>query len=322
MNFCTLFDSNYLSRGLALYYSLIRHCKNFHLYIFAFDDFSCQILRELKLLNVTVISLNEFENEKLLKIKSSRSKVEYYWTCTPSVIYFCIKKYKLDMCTYVDADIYFFSSPSLLIKEMEEKSVLITKHNYYKKYDQSETSGIYCVQFVTFKNDVNGMKVLNWWKNACINWCFNRFEDGKYGDQKYLDDWTNRFEGVCVLKNEGGGVAPWNIQKYNFKKEKKAIIGYTKDRKTIFGLIFYHFHGMKIFRVFNIFWYSTTKNYVYDINKSDSELIYTPYFKEIVNIYKKLIIYDNFNFGLENIFSYIEGRIVQLIHNVRIKIGI
>ncbi len=38
LNFCTLFDSRYMSRGMAMYESLKKHCNNFHLYIFAFDD--------------------------------------------------------------------------------------------------------------------------------------------------------------------------------------------------------------------------------------------------------------------------------------------
>jgi hypothetical protein len=205
-NYCTLFDSNYLTRGLAMYESLKLQTTAFHLYIFAFDDSAYKLLTKLNLEFVTVISLEQFEDEKLLAIKNTRGAGEYCWTCTPSTIKYCIEKFKLDECTYLDADLYFFGDPAILIEEMGDKSILLTEHRYTPAYDQSNTSGIYCVQFMTFKNTSDGMKALNWWRNACIDWCFARFEDGKFGDQKYLDDWTDRFEGVHVLQHLGGAI--------------------------------------------------------------------------------------------------------------------
>ena len=70
-NFCTLFDSNYLSRGLAMYESLAKQCDNFHLYVFTFDDISHQILGELNKEHITLITLKEFENttSELLQTK-------------------------------------------------------------------------------------------------------------------------------------------------------------------------------------------------------------------------------------------------------------
>ena len=52
-NFCTLFDSNYLTRGLALHESLARVCSSYHLYVIAFDDDCHKYLQEASLPNLT-----------------------------------------------------------------------------------------------------------------------------------------------------------------------------------------------------------------------------------------------------------------------------
>lgn len=242
--FCTLFNSFYLSRGLAMYNSLLSHTADFHLYIFAFDDACYEILFRLQLSNATIISLSEFETEELLAIKDTRTAGEYCWTCTPSILWHCIHTYNLDHCTYVDADLMFFSDPVVLTQEMGSKSVLITEHRYSADYDQSALSGIYCVQFLTVKNTLQGLLVLDWWRKACLVWCYNRFEDGKFGDQKYLDDWTTRFKDIHVLKHLGGGLAPWNAKEYQFDKtDEKVWVKSVHSEKT--PLVFYHFHDFR-----------------------------------------------------------------------------
>lgn len=55
--------------------------------------------------------------------------------------------------------------------------------------------------------------------------CVMQLENGKFGDQKYLDDWTARFKDVHVLQHLGGGIAPWNVQQYTFQKENDRIVG-------------------------------------------------------------------------------------------------
>ncbi len=53
INFCTLFDSNYLTRGLALNESLATVCPSYHLYVVAFDDDSHEYLLKARLPNLT-----------------------------------------------------------------------------------------------------------------------------------------------------------------------------------------------------------------------------------------------------------------------------
>jgi hypothetical protein len=246
-NFCTLFDTHYFSRGLALYYSLEEHCADFHLYIFAFNDKAYETLLKLNLTKATIISLNEFEDEELLKVKPTRNIAEYCWTSTSSTILYVLEKYRIESCTYLDADLYFYSSPKPLFDELGENSIFLTEHRYSPQYNKELKSGKYCVQFVTIKNDERGLKALKWWRDRCLEWCYARYEDGKFGDQLYLDDWTERFDGVHVMKHLGGGLAAWNVQQYSFIKVRNKIIGTELTSGNKFDVIFYHFHYLKFF---------------------------------------------------------------------------
>lgn len=274
--FCTLFDSHYLDKALVLYDSISHHCDDFRLYIFAFDDKSEKILLELSLSNAIIISLKEFEDEELLKIKDSRSAAEYCWTCTPSTIRYVFDHYDEKICTYIDADLYFFNNPDSLFKELEESdaSVLLTKHLPYSK--KKLDVGNYCVEFNTFRNDYNGNKALNWWKDKCLDWCYAIKEENRYGDQKYLDDLSILFEGIHTIKNIGAGVAPWNI--YEYKLLSSDDLELSVNEKS-FNIIFYHFASLNYLfmdRRVNL-------NLSYEISEQMIETIYYPYLIEIEN---------------------------------------
>ncbi len=276
-NFCTLFDVNYLSRGITMYRSLENACPSFHLYVFAFDDKAFRFLSVNKnsFPHLTVISLAEFEDEALLQVKPTRSIAEYCWTCTPSTILYCISRYQLDHCTYIDADMYFYHDPTPLIEEMGNASVLISEHRYTPAYDQSAYSGIYCVQFMCFKKTTEGLNVLQWWRDRCIEWCYGRLEDGKFGDQKYLDNWTTRFPAIHVMEHPGGGVAPWNVQQYNIDA------GYNiTEKKTsqTFPLIFFHFHGLKFFADNKV----SLCGSLYELDTDSKQILYFPYIKNLL----------------------------------------
>lgn len=282
-NYCTLFDSNYLTRGLAMYESLKAHSAPFRLFVIAFDEKCLEVLRKLSLPEVTVIPLGEFEDEKLLSVKPGRSRAEYCWTCTSSAILYAIEKFGLDNCTYLDADLYFYSSPAPLVGEMKDRSVLITGHNYTPEYDQSATSGVYCVQFVSFRRDARGLAVLKWWRDACIDWCYARFEDGKFGDQKYLDGWPERFPGVHVLQNHGGGVAPWNVQRFDVSKRSGRLTVREKTSGTVSDLVFFHFHALRLYTNGGACLHPH-----YDLSKSVRRLLYMPYIDHLMSLARKV----------------------------------
>ena len=276
-----------------MYNSLEENCLNFHLYVIAFDDITYNYLQKFPKNNLTVISLNQFEDEKLLSIKLTRSASEYCWTCTASTVLYCLNTFKLSACVYIDADMRFYSNPQSLFDEWGNKSVLITEHRYNSENDQSLISGIYCVQFVGFKNDVIGIEALTYWRNSCIDWCYARAENGKFGDQKYLDDWTTRFNSVHVLQHLGGGIAPWNVRQYQFSKINNILIGKELKTGKEFEVVFFHFHGLK----FYLDNYVTLTGESYKMNNSVKELFYKPYVKELDRVSMEIHLNSNFAFN-------------------------
>jgi len=289
-NFCTLFDKNYLYRGLALYNSLLKHCPDFKLWILCMDDIAYNLLNKMNLYNVELISLKEFENQELLKIKNTRTAVEYCWTCTSSLLYYLLKKYSdLKMLAYLDSDMYFYSSPQPIYDEMGDKSIMIIPHKLSPANKQLETtSGKYNVGMLIFKNNKDGINCLGWWKDKCIDWCYNYYDKGRYGDQLYLNDWPEKFSGVCVLKHKGTDIAPWNVSQYKVKKINNQIL---IDNEP---LIFYHFHSLKIYSnlKFRLFGAS------YKISPKTKKIIYRPYVKELKEIIINIRTIDSlFNYG-------------------------
>jgi hypothetical protein len=244
--YCTLFDTNYLPRGLALHESLRRHEPGATLRVFCMDGWTKAVLDRLELPDLVPIAISALERHdpELAAVKHDRTPVEYCWTATPSVALYCLEREPgLELITYLDADVYFFSGAQLLYDELGDCATMIVPHRYAPETAHlEETSGVYNVELVAFRRDDDGLEALRWWRERCIEWCYYRVEDGKMGDQKYLDDWPARFRRVHVLEHVGGGLAPWNVRRYRLE-ERDGDVLVDGD-----PLVFYHFHGLRLFR--------------------------------------------------------------------------
>ena len=273
MNFCTLFDSYYLLKGLGLYLSLEKVTSDFHLFVMAFDKDCYNKLQSFGLKHITVELLDDFETPELLEAKKDRTMAEYCWTCGPSVIWHFLKKYNLSDITYLDSDLYFMSNPSVIQDEIGGASVAITEQGIDE--ESARQYGRYCVQYMFFKNNEEGCNVLAWWRDKCIEWCFQRFEENRYADQKYLDEFPSLCPSLCVIGNPGVGIAPWNMHHYTFKDN--CIVKEGKE----YVFVFYHMHGI----VAEINGDHLTMHSVHHyFSKEDVELFLLPYARLIMDV--------------------------------------
>lgn len=80
-------------RALALYQSLQKHCNSFTLSALCLDPESYSILADMGLPSVQVIALEELEwaDPELLNAKSTRNRLDYYFTITPAFVLMLLK---------------------------------------------------------------------------------------------------------------------------------------------------------------------------------------------------------------------------------------
>ena len=219
-HYCTYFDRGFLIQGLALADSLRSHDASSVVWILCLDETTKTVIEGLESPQLRPISLRELEDAEpdLLSVKDRRSTVEYYFTLSPFWPLYLLRSHpEIDRITYVDADMFFFADPSPIFAEMDAASVLVTEHRYPAHLAHHQRYGRFNVGLLSFRNNDTGRACLTWWRDRCLEWCYDRVEAEQYADQKYLDQWPVRYGGqLCVLSRPGVNLAPWNWSQYRY----------------------------------------------------------------------------------------------------------
>jgi len=165
--------------------------------------------------------------------------------------------------------------------------------------------GKYNVGWLTFRNDNNALRCLKDWGKDCINWCHDYVDGDKYADQKYLDKWPFNYNNVVTLPSKYS-LGPWNLSTRDIliKKDKIKLINNE--------LIFYHFHGLNIFKNF----YSTGLSiYNKRLPKNIVKLLYGEYLNKLFKL-NKIIKISKKNIRNRNIKKNLKQSLIKLIKNL------
>ena len=241
--YCTYFDHNYLPRGLALYHSLQRHAPEAQLWVLCLSEACHQALTALDLPGLVPVRLADFEaaNPDVAATRATRSLIEYYFTCSPAWMLFVLNsKPDAEWVTYLDSDLFFFASPDPIYDEMKDSAFGIGPHRFARGLEDQRRFGLYNVGWVSVRSREDGIQALRWWRERCIEWCYDRVEGDRFADQRYLDRLPEMFGGVHVISHLGANLAPWNFADCDLEwRDGEVVI----ERR--YKLLFFHFYGVK-----------------------------------------------------------------------------
>ena len=291
LNFAVVISKYYASRCASLINSILKY--NVKIYVLCFDEETIKIINEeifsAKVVTISYNKVLKFD-QSLKKIIKKRKLIDKIVTSRPIFLKYLYKEYKIDSIFLLDSDICFFSNPNLMIKYIKDASVAYCKHNFSRNSKVlSNKYGKYNGGFVYIKNDQNGKKFLKIWSKLCKKWCEFDPKQGKFSDQKYLEDLPTKVKKLKILNCPEINLAPWNLEgKKIFKKNNTVYVNKKK-------LIFFHFHGLR--KITKNFFILGLENYNFRLSNEEKKIIFYNYAKKLSETaFTKEYFWDKNNF--------------------------
>jgi hypothetical protein len=280
--YCTYFDHNYLSRGLALYHSLQRHAPGSRLWVLCLSEACHRTLVTLDLPDIVPVRLAEFEaaDPEVAATRTERSTVEYYFTCTAAWMLFVLgREAEAEWVTYLDGDLFFFAAPEAVYDELRGAAIAIIPHRYPPRLARLRKFGTYNVGWVGARNDPDGVSVIKWWRERCIEWCHDYVDGDRFADQGYLDSFSRLSPRLKVIENTGANLAPWNVGNYRIDFTGTQVL-----IDAVHPLVFFHFQGLR--KGLRWFIFNSHRAYHAPFSGVVRNHIYKPYVDELLAIEK------------------------------------
>jgi hypothetical protein len=185
----------------------------------------------------------EARDQDLLAARETRSAGEYISAVRPCFLLRLLEDEQPSALVYVDADLMFFADPDPFRRELDAASVVLVPqwHSDAKRH-LDEVYGIYNAGTIAFRSDADALDTVRRSREQCLEWTGFTPQPGRFGNQRYLNEWPMEQRGVRVASHIGLGVAPWNVDGYELAR------GTRPGEVLVEGvpLVFYHYSGVSI----------------------------------------------------------------------------
>lgn len=157
------------------------------------------------------------------------------------------ERYNAEKVFFFDPDMVILSPLDKLFAKLDEHSILLTPHQTVP--DQTTEAiidneicslkhGVFNLGFLGVRHSENGKSFIQWWRDRCLEFCYDDIPSGLFTDQKWVDLTPAFFSDYHVLRDPIYNVATWNLS-------HRQATGSLEEGIYINGkpICFYHFSG-------------------------------------------------------------------------------
>lgn len=279
VRFGTLFDRRYASRGIAMLESLeVFRRPGDEVFVLCIDDDIKSAMESVSRGRWRILAIRDLGDAAILEVKKTRPHREFCWTCAPVLSAYLTRiSADGDIAIYVDADLLFFGDPCDLLRELDNGgSILIHEHRYSPdRMAWLETAGRFNVAFVAFQIGTEARACVARWRAQTIESCESDSSKGLLGDQGYLNEWPGLYPNLRIMRNIGGGVAPWNVNQYAVSGGK------TTPMVDDTAVVFYHYHSLKAIFAKPFGLIAVWPAVGYEFTEATHNIFYRPYLTQL-----------------------------------------
>jgi glycosyltransferase involved in cell wall biosynthesis/SAM-dependent methyltransferase len=242
MDICTIIAKNYVAQARVLASSFAEHHPGGRCSVLVIDDCEGYLDPEqerFRILTPQQIGCPEFE--------------EMAWRYDVLELSTAVKPWLLahllgegaPAITYLDPDIFVFSSLEALDARAREHSVVLTPHNTSPLPDDGKRpnqidillAGVYNLGYVSLGAGEEIDRLLGWWRERLLNDCRVDPLQGYFVDQRWFDLAPGLVSDHAIVRDPQFNVAYWNLHSRRLEHDGG---GYTVDGRP---LAFFHFSG-------------------------------------------------------------------------------
>ena len=198
--YCTYFDHNYLSRGLALYHSLQRHAPGSRLWVLCLSEACHQTLVALDLPELVPVRLADFEAADP-EVAATRAQPQHH---------------RVLLHMYAGLDAFCAGARSgRRVGDLSRRRFVFLRvardhlSRNWRTLPSPSFPTVIRPSLQGFENSgpimwdgwepatmPDGIAVIRWWRERCIEWCHDVVDGDRFADQGYLDSFPRLFPRV------------------------------------------------------------------------------------------------------------------------------